>query len=203
VLERRDPHGNVAWAKRLADLFSPAQVAAFTDLGGARVWTWGWWLDAADGEVVVLARGGFLRRLALSDGRSRDAAGGPDEESRLRARVATGRESERRSALAAAEERRVSGLVPVLEGQLAAAEGRTEAWRVDVAAALLRGTDHAGAWTTLLAALAPTSAEDVRRRAALALHRALPSATPERRSEVLERARGAASAEARWLLENC
>jgi hypothetical protein len=200
VLELRDARGKVAWAKRLEDLFTPAEVGAFVDIGGMRIWTWGWWLDAARDEIVVLARGGLLRRVELSTGRPRrDAA--LDEEALLRERIATGRISERRAALAAAEERRVSGLGPVLEPQLAAGEEPAETWRLEVAAALLRQTDHAGTWEALLAGLAPDRPEVVRRTAANMLHKALATATPDRRAQVLAGAKRAASGEARWLLE--
>jgi hypothetical protein len=201
VLEVRDARGKVSWSKRLEDLFTPAEVRAFVDIGGARVWTWGWWVDLARDEAVVLARGGHLRRVELATGRVLDRAAGPDEEAALRDRIATGRESERRSALAAAEERRVSGLTPVLERQLAGTDGLSAGWRVEVAAALLRQTDHAGAWEALLAGLAPDRPESVRRAAANALRKALGSATADRRAKVLATARLAGSSEARWLLE--
>jgi hypothetical protein len=140
-------------------------------------------------------------RIALSTGKVRERDAGLDEEALLREHVATGRVSERRAALAAAEERRVSGLVPVLEGQLDSDEGRSEIWRLEVAAALLRQTDHARAWETLLAALAPERSEDVRRLAANALHRSMGNAPPERRAAVVAKARDVPSPEARWLVE--
>jgi hypothetical protein len=198
VLERRDAPGKVLWSKRLEDLYAPDVVGRFVDLGGARMWTWGWWFDPARDEVVVLARGGPLRRIAVADGAVLPAG---DEEALLRARIATGRLPERRSALDAAKERRVSGLVPVLEAELASRAEGAEAWRVDVAAALLGLEDRAAAWDALLQSLAAGRPEATRRAAATALHRALAAATPARRTGVLERARTIDSAEARWLRE--
>jgi hypothetical protein len=200
VLERRDRAGKVAWAKRLEDLFPAEVVKTFVDLGGAKVWAHGWWLDGERGEIAIVARRAPLRRVALEDGSLRDDP--VDEAALLRERVASGRESERRAALAAAEERDVVGLPSVLEREMEAGEGRSEAWRVEVAAAILRRSDHARAWDALLETLRPDRAEPVRRAGANALRAALASAPVTRRSQVLARAKDVGSPEARWLVEN-
>jgi hypothetical protein len=108
VLRRHDGQGGLRWALRLRDLFSEAEIAKFLQTVSSIWWYRGLWIDGAGGDVVIVASGPRILRVALEDGRVK-----PGRAEDLLLRVGRGSREEQVLALDTALEMRPAGLLPV------------------------------------------------------------------------------------------
>jgi hypothetical protein len=183
--------GAVKHVKRMADLFSPEEIRAFTHTTSSVWWFHAAWIDETSKEVMIVGNGGVLRAVGIDGGKVRQA--GDAEVGRA---VSSLDPEAAIPALDLAISRHTPGLEEALRLALADAE-RPLGVRLRAAAALADRGDRRGLDLLRSTAAVPTPPAGDKELRGFAL-RALPRALGEEATSTLRAAMGPPTDPTAW-----